>query len=167
VPGSGIVFISDPVWPCEMQLRKFVFASLSRQTLIEGQTRNDSSQIWWLEMSEDGDQILSAGRLTAPGSGSALSRSTVERMPSVAVSPSGRLTLAYLTRARRETSWRLCLAAFSLEEGTGRPVIASAAAPDEGGRNGLLPMPPTFSADGLAVFASARDGRIKKFSLAR
>jgi hypothetical protein len=167
VPGSGTVFLSDPVWPCEKQLRRFVFASLSRQTLIEGKMRNESSQIWWLEMSEGGDEILSAGRLTPPGSGSGLSRSIVERMPSVAVGPAGRLTLAYLTRARGESSWRLCLAALSLEERTGTPVIADVPAPKDDATNGLLPMPPTFSADGLAVFASAQDGRIKKYSLAR
>ena len=112
VPGSGRVFIADPVWPCEQQLRKFVFASLSRQSLDEGKPRNGTPQIWWLEMSERGDEILSAGRLTESSSATGDIEALVERSPSVAVGPSRRLTLAYLTRARGETSWRLCLAAL-------------------------------------------------------
>jgi hypothetical protein len=167
VPGSGTVFISDPVWPGDPQLRRFVFAALSRQTFIEGKLRNESPQIWWLEMSEGGDEIRSAGRLTAPGSGSAESRSLIERMPSVSVGPPGRLTLAYLTRGRQETSWRLCLAALSFKKESGKPVVVEVSAPKQEVTDGLLPMPPTFSADGQSVFASAQDGRIKKYSLAR
>ena len=32
--------------------------------------------------------------------------------------------------------------------------------------DGLVPIPPTFSSDGQAVFAATEDGRIKKYSLA-
>ena len=100
VPGSGRVFIADPVWPADKPLGPFVFVSLTPQTNAGGRPRNEPSQIWWLEMSEFGDEILSAGRFTVPAPASAQGRPLVERLPSVSVSPSGRLTLAYLTRAR-------------------------------------------------------------------
>ncbi len=97
-PGAGRVFIADPVWPADKPLRPFVFVSLTLQTNSGGRPRNEPSQIWWLEMSESGDEILSAGRLTLPAPASAQGRPVVERSPSVSVSPSGRATLAYLTR---------------------------------------------------------------------
>ncbi len=166
VPGSGRVFITDPIWPCERQLRKFVLASLSMQTLFDGKPRNGTSQIWWLEMSERGDEILSAGRLTGSARASDDHDALVERTPSVAVGPSGRLTLAYLTRARGETSWQLRLAALSIPRETGKPVIAAVPSrTDDDVPNGLLAMAPTFSTDGQSVFASAQDGGIKKYSL--
>ncbi len=99
VPGAGNVFIADPVWPSDKPLRSFVFVSLSIQTRLQGKPRNDPAQIWWLKMSEDGDEILSAGRLTLPAAaGSAQRQPMTERTPSVSVGPAGRLALAYLAR---------------------------------------------------------------------
>ena len=160
------MFIADPVWPAEEPLRPFVFVSLTLQTSFEGKPRNEPSQIWWLEMSEFGDEILSAGRLTAPSPARAQGRPVVERLPSVSVSPSGRVTLAYLTRVRGEPSWRLRVAALSLEPTTHKPVITGVSVPTESLPAGLLPAPPTFSADGQSVFTAADDGRIKEYSLA-
>ena len=143
VPGSGRVFITDPIWPCERQLRTFVLASLSMQTLVDGKPRNGTSQIWWLEMSERGDEILSAGPLTGSARASDDHDALVERTPSVTVGPSGRLTLAYLTRARGETSWQLRLAALSIPRETGKPVIAAVPSrTDDDVPNGLLAMRP-------------------------
>jgi hypothetical protein len=167
LPGTGRVVIADPVWPADTALRSFVFVSLTLQTNLGGKPRFEPAQIWWLEMSELGDEILSAGRLTAPAPGStAQGRPVVERLPSVSVSPSGRIKLAYLTRARSESSWRLSVAALSLEQATGKPVIAGLAPPSEEVPSGLLPVQPTFSADGQSVFTAADDGRIKAHSLA-
>jgi len=167
VPGSGNVFISDPVWPCEKQLRKFLFVSLSVQTHRDGKLRFEPPGIWWLEMSELGYEILAAGRLTEPAISSDASRTVNEGMPNVTSGPSGQVTFAYLTRTQTETSWRLCLTALSLEKGTGKPVIARTPAPIEVVADGLLPIPPTFSTDGQAVFAPTEDGQIKKYSLAK
>ncbi len=166
VPGSGNVFISDPVWPSAKQLQRFLFVSLSVQTHRDGKLRFEPPGIWWLEMSEGGYEILAAGRLTGPAISPDPSRTKIEGMPNVTAGPSGRLTLAYLRRAQTETSWRLCLAALSLENGTGKPVIAGLPAPTEVVKDGLLPIPPTFSSDGQAVFAPTEDGQIKKYSLA-
>ncbi len=167
LPGSGKVFIADPVWPGDKELRKFLFVSLSLQGAHEGRLRFEPPTIWWLEMSEGGDEILSAGTLTGPATNPDQSRSVIDRMPNVTVGPSGGLALAYLTRAGRETSWRLCLAALSLENGTGKPVIAGVSQPGQEVADGLVPIPPTFSSDGQAVFAATEDGRINKYSLAR
>ncbi len=159
VPGSGSVFISDPVWPCDKQLKKFMFVSLSVQARVDGTRRYEPPAIWWLEMSERGDEILSAGPLT-------VADQSIERMPSVAAGPAGRITLAYLTRPHGETSWRLRLAVLSLDGLTRKPVIAASPAPSEELADRLLPIPPTFSSDGQSVFASTEDGRITKHSLA-
>ena len=115
-------------------------------------------------MSELGYEILAAGRLTEPAIGSDASRTVNEGMPNVTSGPSGQVTFAYLTRAQTKTSWRLCLTALSLEKGTGKPVIERTPAPIEVVADGLLPIPPTFSTDGQAVFAPTEDGQIEKYS---
>ena len=167
VPGSGSVYISDAVWPAEEQLRKFIFASLSTKSRVDGKLRAEPAQIWWLEMSPRGDEILSAGRLTALATSTDASAPTVERMPNVTVSPAGRLTLAYLARVGHETSWRLCCAAVSIEKSTGKPTIVGSPVTTNELPGALLPSPPAFSSDGQTVFASTEDGQIKKCSLAR
>ena len=110
-------------------------------------------------MSERGDEILSAGPLTGEDD-------SFECMPSVAAGSSGGFALAYLTREQRETSWRLHIAALSLEKATHTPVIVGSPAPAQEPPDRLLPIPPTFSSDGESVFASTEDGRITKHSLA-
>ncbi len=165
VPGSGRVFIADPVWPPDKPLRSFVFVSLSLQSQLHGKPRNDPAQIWWLEMSEPGDEILCAGRLTVPAARSGQERQVFERTPSVSVDPAGQPTLAYLARTQGDSSWRLCTAALSFDHATGKPKIAGVPAPAGEATGCLLPAAPTFSTDGQFVFASAGDGRIKKYSV--
>ena len=82
------------------------------------------------------------------------------------VSPAGRLTLAYLARTAQETSWRLYLAAVSIDKLTGKPVVSGLPAPSDEVTDSLLPWPPAFSADGQTVFAATENGLIKKCSLA-
>ena len=166
-PGSGTTFISDPVWPFEKELRRFVFVSLSVQSRVKQKLHYEPSQIWWLELSEGGYEIVSAGQLTEGGQTQARAgRPGFMRMPNVTVGPSGRLTLAYLTRSCGETSWKLCSAAISLSP-TGEPTIARAPEPTALVAIDLLPVPPSFSTDGRAIFASAEGGRIKKYALPR
>ena len=45
-------------------------------------------------------------------------------------------------------------------------MISHVAAPSQEVADGLIPIPPTFSSDGEAVFAATEDGRIKKYTLA-
>ena len=123
-------------------------------------------------MSDGGYEIISAGPLTGRAESALKRPATLERMPNVTVGPSGRLTLAYLTRILGgESSWRLCVAKIALEEATGKPMIASAQARDdrwEGAADlALPPSPPTFSTDGQAVFASAEGGQIKRYMLSQ
>jgi hypothetical protein len=164
-PGSGRTFMTDPVWPCEKELQRFIFVSLSLQSTGESKRRLEPSRIWWLEMSDGGYEVVSAGPLT--GQHPETRRSDVERMPNVTVGPSGRPTLAYLRRAKGDTSWRLCVAALSLEKSTGKPVIAPGPETIRDVADELVPSPPTFSTDGQAVFAFAEGGRIKRYSLPR
>jgi hypothetical protein len=158
--------MTDPVWPCEKKLRQFVFVALSLQSREEGSKPHlEPSRIWWLEMSEGGHEIVAAGPLTGPATSPVSNRSFVERTPNVTVGPSGRLKLAFLRRAKGETSWRLCLAALSLEKASGKPVISPMCETIWDAAHNLLASPPTFSIDGQTVFASAEDGQIKRYSL--
>jgi hypothetical protein len=166
-PGAGRPCMTDPVWPSEKELRRFVFVALSLRSGDDTKRRLESSRIWWLEMSEGGHKILSAGPLTAPAENPATSRSVVERMPNVTVGPSGHPTLAFLTRAQGDPSWQLCVAELSLDKLTGKPVIAPGRESFRGVVDDLVPSPPTFSADGQAVFAFAKGGHLKKYSLTR
>jgi hypothetical protein len=160
VPGSGGTFVSDPVWSSAKELRRFVFVSLSLQSRVDARRVYEHARIWWLEMNEHADEIVGAGRLTVPEPRSTGSRSMDERMPNVSVCPSGKLTVAYLTRAHENNSWRLNLAPLALDVRTGRPAIAGG--PGEVASD-LQLIPPAFSTDGQIVFASAKDGRIKKY----
>jgi hypothetical protein len=117
-------------------------------------------------MSEGGYEILSAGPLTGQNA-AATSRSVVDRMPNVTLGPSGRPTLAFLTRAQGDTSWRLRVAALSLEKSTGKPVIAPGPETIRDMADDLVPSPPTFSTDGQVVFAFAEGGHLKRYSLSR
>ena len=159
--------MTDPVWPSEKELQRFIFVSLSLQLGRDRKRRLEPGRIWWLEMSEGGYEIVSAGPLTEPGENPATSRSVVERMPNVSVGPSGRFRLAFLKRPQGETSWRLGLGELALAKSTGKPVITPIpetvpSAPDQ-----LLLSPPLFSTDGQAVFASVEGGQIKRYSLAQ
>jgi hypothetical protein len=166
-PGSGRTFMTDPVWPCEKELQRFIFVALSLQTTGEAKRRLEPSRIWWLEMSDGGYGIVSAGPLTGLATNPATNRSVVERMPNVTVGPAGRPTLAFLTRDQGSTSWRLSLAALSLDKSTGKPVIAPGRETIRAEADELIPSPPTFSTDGQSVFAFAEGGRIKRYSLPR
>jgi hypothetical protein len=164
-PGFGCTFMADPVWPVEKDLRRFVFVSLALQSRHDNKRRLEPSRIWWLEMSEGGQKIVSAGPLTEPAPYPATGRSVIEQMPNVSVGPSGRLTLAYLKRAQRKTGWRLCLAELALDKATGKPKIAARPETVGDAVDDLVLSPPMFSTDGQAVFASAEGGQIKRYSL--
>jgi hypothetical protein len=166
-PGSGRTFMTDPVWPCEKELRRFVFVALSLKSPGASNRRLEPSRIWWLEMSEGGYEVVSAGPLTEPATNQAAGRLVVERMPNVTVGPSGRPTLAFLTRDQVATSWRLCVAALSLEKSTGKPVLAPGRETIRYPADDLLPSPPAFSTDGQAVFAFAEGGHIRRYSVPR
>jgi hypothetical protein len=158
--------MTDPVWPCEKELQRFIFVALSlQQTTAENKRRQEPSRIWWLEMSDGGYEIVAAGPLTGPSP--ATNRSVVERMPNVTVGPSGRATIAFLTRAKEDTSWRLCAASLSLDDSTGKPVIAPGRERIRNVAVDLVPSTPAFSTDGQAVFAFAEGGHLRRFSLSR
>jgi len=83
----------------------------------------------------------------------------------VTADSSNRLTLAYLTRATGDSSWKLRVAPLFLEEGTGIPLVPIAALElaNRELANDLVPTPLAFSTDGQVIFASAEGGRIKTF----
>ena len=69
-PGSGPVYLCDPVLSADPALRNLVFVALIQQTGL-GTTRvNSAFKLWWLQMDDDTSTIIASGRLlTAAGSG--------------------------------------------------------------------------------------------------
>ena len=95
-PGSGRTFMTDPVWPCEKELQTVHLRRVEPAIRAERQAAAiEPSRIWWLEMSDGGYEIVSAGPLTGGRDAAANGRSVVERMPNVTVGPSaGRRSLS-------------------------------------------------------------------------
>ncbi len=162
-PGPGETYLADPEWSPDPRLRPFVIVSLRRQEEVGGKRVYAPSTIWWLQMSEDADAIVAAGRLTASGSRSAALVPLVERFPSVSVGSDGRLTLVYLTRGPGASSWRLCQSALELDPKTGKPALAPDRALAEVLGEGLAPAHVIPSTDGRSVYASAAAGQILKY----
>jgi len=162
-PGAGKTFLADPEWSSDPRLRRFVIVALSHQQVEDGKRAYAPFEIWWLQMSEEADAILAAGRLTGRGLSSAADDSVIERFPSVSVGSERRLTLIYLTREPGTSSWRLCRSPLELDQKTGKPTLAPNPAGAEVLGDGLAPSPVIPLTDGRSVYASAAIGQIFKY----
>jgi hypothetical protein len=150
-PADGKYFLSDPSFPPIPALKGRVLVSMTRrstQTAVKG--RMGSAEIWWLQLDPSGESILDAGRLT-PGRGE---DAPEERMPTLAALPDGRLALAYLTRERVATDWRLKVAPIDHVDDDGTPVVLPGDVHDLGGGFGVAI--PAFSSDGAWLSAITR-----------
>jgi hypothetical protein len=164
-PGPGETVLADPVWPTDGALSRFVIVSLRRQTIEGARKAYEQSKIWWLEMSEEADAIVAAGRLTLAGSSRKPDDLLVEGYPSVSAGSGGQLTLNYLARRTDTVSWQLCRAILEIDQKTGKPVLAPNSPAAEILGEGLAPSPVVPLEDGRSVYASAGAGQIVKYPL--
>jgi hypothetical protein len=161
MPGTGTVHFRDLIHPATPQLGGRLIASIWYLADVRATTRFVGSQLWWFELSDDGSTITAAGRLTPPeaeagaGAGSddnseGAGPSEEERLPSVAVTADGGLTLAYLHRMREQGLWELRTAPLVVDPATGRLRVRR-----EEIRNvtqSCVATAPAFSLDGRAVY---------------
>jgi hypothetical protein len=168
LPGTGEVFLENPVWPQEPRLRRWMFVGLRLQ---EG--RNDrlpfaQSQLWWLEMSDDGRSIVAAGRLTS-GDKDGPSRGAIEGgFPNVAVGRDGDSRLVYLERSAREAEWRLRSVALRFDPLTGRPTAAESGQNESTASSEPLRAGPLLvSTNGATVYGLLRSGRLATLPIGR
>ncbi len=166
-PGSGAVYLEDPIWSSEPAVRHLVLVALSMMEHREGRPVILPSRLWWLAMNDEGDAIVAAGRLIEPGPDGESKRTSFERMPNVVVGPGGKISLVYLARSSSENSWRLQSAPLELDPATARPHIKNDGTATRALAHGLAPAALVVSADGRDVYAIAASGGTVKHSLAR
>jgi hypothetical protein len=161
-PGADAVHVGDPTWPGG--------PIIGGRLLVELITLPDPSRalwgpnLWWLQLSPDGEAVTAAGRLIAPD---AATSPDEERSPALGRSIDGKSLLAYLDRRSGSTSWDLWLAPITADAASGAPrVLAST------GRKlaeGCVAVPPAFSPDGRWVYVwrpDLRDGiRVERFAV--
>ena len=162
-PGAGEIYLADPDWSSDPRLRPYVIVALRQQQLVGGKRAYEPSRIWWLQMTEEADAIVAAGRLTGPGAVPSPDDPLFERFPRVSADQEGRLILIYLARRPGTGSWRLCRSALELDRKTGTPVLAASPVVAEVLGEGLAPSPVVPSADGRSVYATAAAGQIFKY----
>ena len=157
-PGTGQVFLDDPVWPDDPRLKKWVFVVLRHQALRRGRRVYVPSQLWWLELSDGAETIVAAGRLTGTTGEDSPYGGIEERFPNVAVSQHGDLRLVYLERSDRVSSWRLRSAVLDFDARTGRPIVAAANSDAPESPEELRAAPLLVSSDGATVYGMSRSG---------
>jgi len=163
IPGLGRVLLQEPVWSSDPRLRKWVIVGLGQQTRLRPRANFQSSKLWWLELNEQAESVLAAGRLTVPENNEADDDDLEERFPNLAVGPGGKVRLVYLARRRGQKSSELRSA--ELDAGTGPPRLTSGQVGTRKLGEGLGLAPPLVSADGRKVFALDDSGRTCAFSL--
>jgi hypothetical protein len=120
-PGGGVAALSDPVWSAEPGLKHLVIVALGMQTTSGARRTILPFKVWWLVMSDVGDAIVDAGRLTRPGSAGSRDEDVSERMPSVVVGRNGKMSLVYFARRPDEGGWTLRSVELELDRATSLP----------------------------------------------
>lgn len=160
-PALARSLISDPCWPADLRFLRTLLVSIQVQS-PDGSVPPPPADLWWLQLSLDGSQIVDAGRLISATPASATEAEAEDTpararyAPSVAVTPEGSLVLAYLSRGVSTGDWALHVAPLWLDEPTGAP-LASAGEPlalDAWAH----PSTPAFSSDGRWVACLVPNG---------
>ncbi len=164
-PGKGEVYLTDPVWSPEPRLKRFVIVALSLQTKLGSDSFLQPSKLWWLEMSNEADTIVSAGPLTGPACDEADGDESYERSPNFAIGTGGEIHLVYLKRRGHEQSLRLHSVRLQFDPGSGQPRLESGHRGSRIVGEGLKRAPLLVSADGRIVFGLDHSGQVRTFSL--
>jgi hypothetical protein len=166
-PGLGSVYLCDPTWSAEPALRNFVFVALSEQECVAGTRTHSAFKLWWLVMNDEGDTIVSAGRLTRPGQDEKKNDKLSERMPTVVVGSRGQFGLVYLAREPDAVSWQLRTVKLEIDH-AGRSVgIQPEREADTVVNDGLALSALVVSADAKSVHAIDIFGAHCEHSIAR
>lgn len=157
--GDAAVFIQDPAVSADPRLRRLVFAAVSLPGGAETLKKSFlPSRLWWLELADDGERIVAAGPLTAPGRESLEKTDASERHPGIAVQ-GDRIRLVYLVRESGGLKSTLREHEIELDLETGRPRVRTLAQPATAAQDSLVFGPLLVAADGGSVFALDRFGK--------
>ncbi len=153
------IFIADPVWPSHSRIRNLVFAT----AIPQDRPRSPSAtELWWLQMSDDGTVIEAAGLLEAPALGTSPQNTGLKRFPSVEVGRDGTARLIYLARNRETRMYCLEVIPLEIDPAAGHPRVPAHCVPRVLDENCAL-APPLFAADGMTVYMiSGNTGLIVK-----
>lgn len=158
-PGEGDPMMTDPVWPTDPRLKKWVFVALMTLDKSGRWLSYGPPQIWWLELSEEARSIVAAGRLTPPTEGEIEPHRIEQRFPNIAVGPDGTIHLVYLERRNRERTGRLRSAMIEFDARTGHPrAVPTAERSDPGTPEAIAPAPLLVSSDGATVYGYSLSG---------
>ncbi len=168
-PGSGDVFLDNPVWSHEPRLVRWMIVGLRQQQIRRGRLLFGRTQLWWLEMSGDARSIVAAGRLIRSSESPTARDAVEERYPNVAVGASGNIRLVYLERSTdEEKRWRLRSLPLEFDPQTGRPTAAGGPAEMIPGPPGhLQPYPLLISTDGSRVYGLSQSGDLAVLPVGR
>ncbi len=116
-------------------------------------------------MSERGDSIVAAGRLTRPEARDGTTEPRAERSPYVSVNAGGRINLCYIARNPGARGWKVHSAPLEIDHKTGEPHLQVTTAPARSLSDELTAVALAGSADGESVFAFTRNGNVQRFSI--
>lgn len=164
LPGEAPSFMTDPVWPADRRLKHLIFVAMCCQRRFPSGMAFEPAKLWWLKMSERGDAIVAAGRLTLPCADDGGIVSTAERSPYVTIGPDGEINLCYISRSPGARGWALKLAALELDRETGLPHVSAYQVPQVLAED-LAVVSLAGTADGKSVYAFTDDGAARRFSI--
>ena len=162
--GESAILVHDPVVSGDRRLRRLVFAAVALPGKEGARKVFNPSRLWWLELAEDGERIVAAEPLKAPGGQPLEPADTTERFPNIAVQD-GRIRLVYLARRPGDASGVLRERELELDPETGRPRVKSVAQSLAAGGDALAFGPLLVAADGKSVFALDRSGKNARLRL--
>ncbi|MFO0950981.1 MAG: hypothetical protein U0835_07485 [Isosphaeraceae bacterium] len=149
-PGAGRPLLSDPIASARPGLGERLIVSLSERPQSAQGKAYSAPRLWWLELDRSGRSIVAAGPLDREFDSDP---SAEERLPSLSVTPSGRLVVAYFRRREGERTWRLMIAPLNRDEA--RRPATSLGRSRELARDLALVLP-AFSLDGRWLYAMPR-----------
>jgi hypothetical protein len=167
-PGRTGTFLTDPVWPTDRRFKRLICVALNAQRQLGNhRTAYEPSKLWWLKMSEQGDAIVAAGRLTRREKGDGSVDPVAERSPYVAIGAGGRINLFYIARESAARGWKVHSVPLDIDPETGEPHIAPLPVPPRPLSEELAVVSLAGSADGESVYAFTESGRAHRFSVPR
>ena len=165
-PGPIPPVLTDPVWPVDSRLRRWVLAAMMTVEPDGDRLQYGPNRLCWLELSDDASRYLAAGPLIDPAPDEAGVDCVEQRFPNVAVGPDGSYRLVYLERRNRKRDWHLRTVPLEFDAATGRPRASeSRATPAPGAGRSLEPAPMLLSADGSTVFGMSPTGQLGGWSV--
>jgi hypothetical protein len=151
--GDAKMLVSDLSWPDGAERGRRLIASV--RIKHHGARRHSESQVWWLDLDEDGESVVAGGRLLEMGSeGSGVG----PRYPTLVRAADGALLLAYLVTDAEGPGKELRVAPVRFDAGVGWPI-----ARDEEARilaKDCLPIAPVATTDGRWLMTVRQAGRL-------